>query len=223
MMWGYHIEPPDLDVARVWFGRAADAGHTGAMTALGDLNAQLVQPPDLAAARYWYERASAAGDRGAMHNLEVLFGDSTQAPTGWGVAPPTDEEIDAMVDWLDGPGDVVAEAFDSAFTLLIEMGESPQRPDEGAVRALLNKICHRFIDELPTVLPTPDPELTRVLQGLIDDANEWSWTDRELSDPLTPQQRETLHSRSGELLSRVQVVSSILERDFAVLEAAGRL
>jgi hypothetical protein len=221
-MWGYHIEPPDLDVARVWFGRAADAGHTGAMIALGDLNAQLAQPPDLAAARYWYERASAAGDRGAMHNLEVLFGDSTQTPTGWAVQPPTDEEMDAMVDWMEGPGVVVGEAFEAALDSIIEVGTSSERVDLAAGRATFRNACGRFIDELPAVLPTPDPELTRVLQGLIDDANEWNWTDRELSDPLTPRQRETLESRSGELLSRVQVASSILQRDFAILEETGR-
>jgi TPR repeat protein len=191
------------------------------MTALGDLYAQLMQPPDLAAARHWYERASAAGDRGAMHNLEVLYGDSTQTPAGWGLQPPDDEAMDAMVDWMSGPGVVVGEAFDAGLTAIIEVGRSDSRT-EAAGRAVYRDVCGRFIEELPAVLPTPDPELTRTLQGVLDDANEWVWTDRELSDPLTPQQRETLQSRCGELLSRVQVVGSILERDIGILEAAGR-
>jgi hypothetical protein len=49
-----------------------------------------------------------------------------------------------------------------------------------------------------------------------------SWTNRELSDPLTPQQRERLHSRGGELTSGFPTVTSILERDVGILEAAGR-
>ena len=224
MMCAYHIDPPDLNTAREWFERAVDAGHSGAMTALGDLYAQLMQPPDLAAARHWYERARAAGDRGAMHNLEVLFGDSVEAPDGWGVRPPNDEAMDAMVDWMDGPGVVVIDVFEATGAEFDELRErDSSQPVHAAVgMAVTRKMCSRFIDELPALLPTPDPELNRVLQGLIDDAHEWSWTDRELSDPPTPQQRETLSSRGGALLSRMQVVSSILERDFAILEATGR-
>jgi TPR repeat protein len=216
------MKPPDLDVARQWFGRAADAGHTGAMTALGDLYSQSMQPPDLASARHWYERARAAGDRGAMHNLEVLFGEPDQTPTGWGVQPPTDEEMDAMVDWMHGPGAILSETFEPAFDEIIELGTSSERPDEATTRATFRNVCGRFIDELPAALPSPDPELNRALQGLIDDANEWTWTDRELSDLLTPQQRETLQSRGGELMSRIQVLLSVLERDIGILEATGR-
>jgi TPR repeat protein len=222
MAWAYYMESPDLDLARHWFERAAEAGHSGAMTALGDLYAQSIQPPDLAAARHWYQRASAAGDRGAMHNLEVVFGESTETPGGWGVRPPNDEAMDAMVEWLDGPGAVLGEAVETTHTALTEMSNSSQRTDEAAVRAMYDKVCRRLIDELPAILPTPDPDLTRALQGVIDDANEWSWTDRDLSDPLTPQQRETLHSRLGALLSGFQVVSSVFERDLAILEAADR-
>ena len=202
--------------------RAAAAGDIDAMFDLGCHYSVQSDPPDLHAARHWCERASAAGDRGAMHNLEVLFGDSTKTPRGWGLQPPTDEELDAMVDWMNDSGVVVGEAFENAITAVNEAINSAHRADEAAARAMIRNICRRFIDELPAVLPTPDPELTRVLQGLLDDANEWSWTDRELPDTLTPQQRETLQSRSGELPSRFQVVSSLLERDIGILEAAGR-
>src|SRR4029450_11372758 len=103
MGWATYTEPPDRAKALQWFERSADAGHVGAMTALGNLYAQVMQPPDLAAARHWYQRARAAGDRGAMHNLEVLYEDSTPTPPGWGTRRPSEEEMDAMLEWLDGP------------------------------------------------------------------------------------------------------------------------
>jgi TPR repeat protein len=41
------MQPPNFDAARGWYERTANAGRSGAMTALGDLYAQLIQPPDL--------------------------------------------------------------------------------------------------------------------------------------------------------------------------------
>ena len=49
---------PDLDAARSWYQRAAEAGHVNAMNCLGDLYARLTEPPDL---RRWYERAARPG------------------------------------------------------------------------------------------------------------------------------------------------------------------
>ena len=136
MVYAHDITPPDLDAARRWFERAADSGHSGAMTALGNLYAQVMQPPDLAAARHWYQRASAAGDRGAMHNLEVLYGDPTEMPEGWGATPPSDEEMDAMVEWLDGPGGDVEQVFDASGSALDDVIAAFKAGDEVAVRAV---------------------------------------------------------------------------------------
>lgn len=52
---------PDLDAARSWYQRAAEAGHVNTMNCLGDLYARLTEPPDLPAARRWYERAARPG------------------------------------------------------------------------------------------------------------------------------------------------------------------
>ena len=223
MMWAYHAEPPDLDMARHWFERAADNGHTGAMTALGDLYARVMQPPDFAAARHWYERAIAAGDRGAMHNLEVLYEDLADTPAGWGVRPPSDQEMDAMHDWFYGPGAVLDEAFrtlDSAIDEIMD-GTSKWR-DETSLRALNAQLSRLVTDALSGGLPTPDPDLTRALQGVLDDADEFRWTDRELATPLTPEQRETLLSRTSSLGASIAAAGSIFVRDLEILEAAGR-
>jgi hypothetical protein len=222
VLYAHIMEQPDLDAARRWYERAADAGRSGAMTALGDLYAQLIQPPDLDAARRWYERGAAAGDRGAMHNLEVLYEESTATRAGWGVRPPSDEEMDAMVEWLDGPGIGVEEAFEASGSALDEVTDAFKRGDEAAVRAACTKITRLLTDELPAAMPTPDPDLTRALQALIDDANEMSWAERELADPPTPQQRETMQSRFGDLVLSVHTVASIYERDGDILESAGR-
>ena len=136
------------------------------MTALGNLYAQTMQPPDLAAARHWYQRASAAGERGAMHHLEVLYGDAAAPPPGWYARPPSDDQIDAMVEWLDGPGIGVEEAFEASGSALDVVTDAFKRGDEAAVRAACTKITRLLTDELPAAMPTPDPDLTRALQIL---------------------------------------------------------
>jgi TPR repeat protein len=56
------MQPPDLDAARHWYERAADAGNSDAMKDLGYLYAWLMEPPDLDAACHWYERAADVGN-----------------------------------------------------------------------------------------------------------------------------------------------------------------
>ena len=52
-------DPPDLDNARQWFQRAAEAGITIAMTYLAELLMNQ-DPPDLDGARQWWERLASA-------------------------------------------------------------------------------------------------------------------------------------------------------------------
>jgi TPR repeat protein len=222
MVWAHYTEPPDLEFALYWFGRAAEAGHSGAMTALGNLYAQTMQPPDLAAARHWYQRASAAGERGAMLHLEVLYGDAAAPPPGWYARPPSDDQIDAMVEWLDGPGIGVEDVFEASGAELDEVNEAFKRGDEAAVRGACDRITRLIIEELPAALPTPDPDLTRALQALIDDGNELRWAEGELADPPTPHQREALQSRFGDLMSSLHAVASIFEHDCDILDSSGR-
>jgi TPR repeat protein len=73
-------DPPDLDEARLWFGVAAEAGHTGVQFHLGVLLASLRNPPESAEARRWYERAAQAGHIRAQANLGVLLATMLDPP-----------------------------------------------------------------------------------------------------------------------------------------------
>ena len=70
----------DVAAARVWFERAAQAGHTGAQAAL----ARLLEPDDPQQAADWYARAAEQGDANAQHSLARLL------------AKGTDEAFDAL-------------------------------------------------------------------------------------------------------------------------------
>jgi hypothetical protein len=157
-----------------------------------------------------------------MHNLEVLFEESPTTPPGWGARPPSDDQMDAMIDWLDGLGAGAEDAFEASGSALDQVIAAFKAGDETAIRTVCTDITRVLTDELPAVLPTPDPDLTRALQALIDDGNELAWASRDLTEPLTPMQREALQSRFGDLVSSLHTVASIYERDGDILEAAGR-
>ena len=60
------MKPPDLEGARIWYTRAAEAGHTDAQFNLGLLLADTLELPDVAGARTWWMRAARVGHTGAQ-------------------------------------------------------------------------------------------------------------------------------------------------------------
>jgi TPR repeat protein len=66
------LDPPDLDEARRWYLRAAQAGDADAMFNLGVLLEDRLDWPDLAEARRWYLRAAGAGHANAARRLSRL-------------------------------------------------------------------------------------------------------------------------------------------------------
>jgi TPR repeat protein len=71
-MLATELDPPELAEARMWWTKAAAAGHTEAQINLGVLLADLLDPPELAEARTWYSKAAATGDTRAQHGLGRL-------------------------------------------------------------------------------------------------------------------------------------------------------
>jgi len=65
-------DPPDLDAAREWFGKAAARGDIAAMYSLGSLHQNKIDPPDRAAAMHWYEKAANGGHSNAMNEIGRL-------------------------------------------------------------------------------------------------------------------------------------------------------
>jgi len=127
-----------------------------------------------------------------------------------------------MLEWLDGLGTGVEDVLEASGAELDEVNEAFKRGDESAVRGACDRITNLIIEELPATLPTPDPDITRALRALIDDGNELRWAERELADPPTARQPETLQSRFGDLMSSLHAVASIFERDCDILDEAGR-
>ena len=62
------LDPPELDKARAWYTKAAEAGDIDAQYALGWLLATL-DPPELTDARAWYTKAAEAGNTAASEAL----------------------------------------------------------------------------------------------------------------------------------------------------------
>ena len=66
--------PANLDKARHWLGKAAEAEFAPAMTRLASsFRESFADPPDPAQARFWYEKAVQAGSTDALLSLGYMF------------------------------------------------------------------------------------------------------------------------------------------------------
>ena len=65
--------------------------------------------------------------------------------------------MDAMLEWLDGPGASVGEAIETAESAIEEFIDALDHRDPIAIRAACSKSADPLIDQLPAELPTPDP------------------------------------------------------------------
>ena len=114
--------------------------------------------------------------------------DSTLVSEGWGAKPPSDKEIDAMVDWLDGPGTSAGAAMEDAASALDEIMDAMRVRDTSALKAASMKPARTLGNQLPGVLPTPDPDLNRALQAVLDDGIELNSAIQAFADPPTTEQ-----------------------------------
>ena len=78
------VGPPELAEARIWYTKAAEAGHIDACVRLGLLLATRLDRPELAEARIWYTKAAEAGHTNAQHGLGVLLANAGSAGAGRG-------------------------------------------------------------------------------------------------------------------------------------------
>jgi TPR repeat protein len=73
------LDPPEVDAARQWFERAAEAGDAEAMIQLGVLRVTQVEPPDWTEAYSWFERAAEAGDARAIDAIRGFLERAAEA------------------------------------------------------------------------------------------------------------------------------------------------
>jgi TPR repeat protein len=83
------VGPTQLDQARSWWEKAADAETTSAMYNLSLLQANRWDPPQLDQARTWYEKAADGGNTNAMYNLGMVTNQWDPPQGGPGPPPGT--------------------------------------------------------------------------------------------------------------------------------------
>jgi TPR repeat protein len=207
--------PPDLGAARQLWEQAAEAGDSDAMNALADMYAKSTEPPNLPAARHWYERAAQAGHRRAVENLRSL---DEASSGGWGTEPPNDDEIDGMVDWLDGPGAGAEETMDVATSAMNAIMDALRVRKISALKAATMELSHTLASRLPAVLPSPDPALNRAVQAVIHDGNELNLAVRAFADPPTPDQIAVFQDRVSDFVSALDTLGWTYERDREIID-----
>ena len=93
-----------------------------------------------------------------------------------------------MVDWLDGPGISAGAAMEDAASALDEIMDAMRVRDTSALKAASMQPARTLGNQLPGVLPTPDPDLNRALQAVLDDGIELNSAIQAFADPPTTEQ-----------------------------------
>lgn len=96
-----------------------------------------------------------------------------------------------MVDWLDGPGTSAGAAMEDAASALDIMDAMRVR-DNSALKAASMKLTRTLGNQLPGVLPTPDPDLNRALRAVLDDGIELDSAIQAFADSPTAEQANAL-------------------------------
>ena len=125
-----------------------------------------------------------------------------------------------MVDWLDGPGTSAGAAMEDAASALDIMDAMRVR-DNSALKAASMKLTRTLGNQLPGVLPTPDPDLNRALRA-VTTASSWIRLSRLSRIRRQPSRRTHSKTRVSDFVSTLGTLGWTYDRDGEIIDAAGR-
>jgi hypothetical protein len=137
---------------------------------------------------------------------------------GWGAEPPTEDEIAAMADWLDGPGAVAEETIEVATRAMDAINDALRVRNTSALKAATMELGRTIAGRLAAVLPSPDPDLNRAVQAVIDDGNELNLVVQAFSDPPTPDQISEFQDRISDFVSALDTLGWTYQRDGKIID-----
>ena len=81
------------------------------------------------------------------------------------------------------------------------------------------KLTRTLGNQLPGVLPTPDPDLNRALQAVLDDGIELNSAIQAFADPPTTEQANALQDRVSDFVSTLGTLGWTYDRDGEIIDA----
>jgi hypothetical protein len=153
---------------------------------------------------------------------------SPLSPNGFGAHPPTRAQLLAYVDWSKGPGTGALRAIEDIGKGIAQVGEASKGvTDAHDLQNRLASGCRTITNALtirmPASLPTPDPDMTNVLQFLIDDGKALeSACNAAMSDPPTEAQLLAVPEALYPIITDLETHATIRLRNADLMYAEGK-
>lgn len=148
------------------------------------------------------------------------------APTllheGWGTRPPTRAAIEAMREWAVASSGTLDTVSEVTFQVRPRVEEAMAAGDVADIKFYCRQMVAPITVEMAVIVNTPDPDLTRALRSVVDSARNVERQCAALRDPPDEASLEALHAAFGSVVSSLEEMSRIVDRDAAILERAGR-
>ncbi|KUI22017.1 hypothetical protein AU195_06875 [Mycobacterium sp. IS-1496] len=153
-------------------------------------------------------------------------GSVTATPTvlqeGWGVRAPTRAAIEAMWEWVTASSGTLDTVTTVTHQVRPQVQDALTARDVGDIRFYCSQMVAPITVEMSAIVDTPDPDLTRAMQTVVDSARDVEARCAALAEPPDQASLDGLHAAFGRVASDFDAVVRIVDRDATIMQRAGR-
>ncbi|KUI27601.1 hypothetical protein [Mycobacterium sp. GA-2829] len=165
-------------------------------------------------------------DREPVEHPASVGGSITATPTvvqeGWGVRAPTRAAREAMWEWVTASSGTLDTATEVTRQVRPQVQDAIAARDAAAIKFYCSQMLAPITVEMSGIVDTPDPDLTRALQTVVESARDVEGRCAVLPDPPDQTALDALHTAFGQVASDLDAMVRIVDRDATIMARAGR-
>jgi hypothetical protein len=144
------------------------------------------------------------------------------AHEGWGVREPTRAAIEAMWEWANASRATLDTVTEVTSQVRPRVQDAMAAGDVDDIKFYCSQMVAPITVEMAAIVDTPDPDLTRALQTVVDGARAVEGRCAALQGPADQTSLDALHATFGRVASDLDAMVHIVDRDATIMERAGR-
>jgi prophage DNA circulation protein len=157
---------------------------------------------------------------------EPVRGSVTATPTvlreGWSAQTPTRAAIEAMWEWVMASSDTLDTVTEVTYQVRPQVQSALTARNVEDIRFYCSQMVAPITVEMSAIVDTPDPDLTRAMQTVVDSARDVEARCATLREPPDQDSLDALHAAFGRVAADLDAMVRIVDRDATIMERAGR-
>ncbi|WP_231737666.1 hypothetical protein [Mycobacterium sp. IS-1742] len=141
---------------------------------------------------------------------------------GWGVRAPTRAAIEAMWEWVTASSGTLDTVTTVTHQVRPQVQDALAARDVEDIRFYCSQMVAPITVEMSGIVDTPDPDLTRAMQRVVDSARDVESRCAALAEPPDQGSLDALHAAFGRVASDLDAMVRIVDRDATIMQRAGR-